>query len=543
MPRVMVQSGLLRATPALREFLCAPLLLLLAMPAWANPPDPSCWIGWSTLLGGAGSNERAHVAVAPDGNIVVSMATTDASWLSGLTGTVRTFGPGGGPIDIVVMRMSGDGTLVRWAAVIGGTGNDDGPGNSRALAVLPDNSIAMCGSASPGFPLVNSVEAGPTLPYKAFLLRMSADGDSLYFSTAIGGNNSVSEFYALDVDPAGRIFACGRTDANDFTGSPGAYQVAPGGNRDAFVCSFTWQGVLLRKTLLGGLGSDEFLSIALHLPADDVIVAGYSSTAGLGGAAPGYDPSMSGASDGTVARFDGNLTTLERFTYMGGEQGGGINGEVIYAVSTDTDGAPVSILLTASSTQLPVVPSWPMLRGSLDPYVFKLTPDWSGIEWATYAGGTFYDAGYALSRLPGGDWAVTGQSDSLDHPGTVPLLGARRGAYVIRLSPATATIRMIIGLGGNIGFASRLDGNGKLIIGGDVTAASVGTIPLSPPSLQITYAGGTSDGFVITLDPDAACSDRVPATVPSGLLIMAATLGLLATTVIVRNRRVAHRSL
>ncbi len=474
--------------------------LLAVDPVMVCPPPPPCFVEWSTLLGGPGEFERTRVAVAPDGDIVVATGTTNSTWLSGISPVVRSFGTLGNG-DIVVMRMSGDGSVVRWADVIGGSGSDDGVATSRSVAVLPDNSIVICGAGTTGFPVVNAYD--PSIPgplrYKGVLTRLSADGDSLLFSTFFGGNAQVSEFYSVAIDPAGRIFASGRTDASDFPASPDAYQITPGGDRDAFIASFTFNGALIKATRFGGVGNEEFLALKLDPSRNAVVVGGYSSTSGLHGPAGDYDSTLDGARDGIVARFNDGLSTLEHFTYVGGSS----DSEVVYALDLDVDGGPVSILNTTSSN-LPVVPgSWPHQVGGTDPFVFKLAPDWSSLNWSTYAGGTAYDAGYAISRLPDGDWMIAGESNLLDLGLPCEAFGADHGAFVERLSPAATRAKVVYSPGGFIGYGLALQGNGNLIFAGDVTTAS--GFPFTPPTIQNTYGGGANDGFVLTLDPEFSC--------------------------------------
>ena len=75
----------------------------------------------------------------------------------------------------------------------------------------------------------------------------------LAYSTSLGGNGQDGVCYGIAIDASGNAYVAGFTFSSDFPITPGAFQTAYGGTRDAFITKLNAAGsALLYSTYLGG---------------------------------------------------------------------------------------------------------------------------------------------------------------------------------------------------------------------------------------------------------------------------------------------------
>jgi hypothetical protein len=149
-----------------------------------------------------------------------------------------TFGGAGN--DVFVSKLSAAGTSLQYSTYIGGTGNDQ----SAGIAVDGAGNAYVTGfTESPNFPTKNAVQ--PTLSDfgDAFVSKLNALGNSLVYSTFLGGTKS-DESYDIAVDSAGSAYITGYTNSSNFpTQNP--RQVTYGGVLDAFVSKISASAISL----------------------------------------------------------------------------------------------------------------------------------------------------------------------------------------------------------------------------------------------------------------------------------------------------------
>ncbi|MEN3334800.1 MAG: hypothetical protein V7641_4165 [Blastocatellia bacterium] len=163
---------------------------------------------------------------------------------------------------------------------------------------------------------------------EAFIVKLSADGSALSYSTYLGGGDS--EFSAFDygnsiaVDADGNAYVTGRTDSHDFPTTPGAVQRTLNNFTDAFVAKLNASGsALLYSTYLGGSGYDEGLGIALDA-AGNAYVTGQTESGDFPVTSGALQSSFSSAgsnplvADAFVTKLSGDGTALIYSTYLGG---------------------------------------------------------------------------------------------------------------------------------------------------------------------------------------------------------------------------------
>ena len=101
-------------------------------------------------------------------------------------------------------------------------------------------------------PTKNPVQAGNGGSFDAFVTKINATGDTLIYSTYIGGSRIDLGNSIVVVDRSENAYITGRTDSTDFpTQNP--VQAVYGGSSDAFVTKLSAPGnVLVYSTYFGG---------------------------------------------------------------------------------------------------------------------------------------------------------------------------------------------------------------------------------------------------------------------------------------------------
>jgi uncharacterized protein (TIGR03437 family) len=188
---------------------------------------------YSTYFGGSATDAGRAIAVDSAGN----------AYIAGITNSIdlRTAGAyqnnfGGGAQDAFVLKLNPSGSALLYSTYLGGNGDDAAYG----IAVDAAGTAYVAGSTtSTNFPSLSPVQAacnmtGGAACADAFVARLNAAGFGLIYATYLGGRGT-DRALAVAVDPSGSAYVAGETRSVDFPASPGAFQTAPGGSRDAFV--------------------------------------------------------------------------------------------------------------------------------------------------------------------------------------------------------------------------------------------------------------------------------------------------------------------
>ncbi|HJT53465.1 MAG TPA: SBBP repeat-containing protein, partial [Candidatus Angelobacter sp.] len=202
----------------------------------------------------------------------------------------------------------------------------------------------------------------------AFVTKFSADGQTLVYSTFLGGTvNDVADAIALDSD--GRAYVTGNATSPDFPITSGAFQKTLRGGNDVFVTKFQINGGgLFYSTFLGGSGSEGGSSIAVDSLGRAYVSGGTSSTD-----FPILNPvqaHLAGAQDAFVTKLSATGNALFFSTYLGGT-------DVDVANSIRLDSAGNAFVGGATvSTNFPTTPgafSRTKRTGGTDGWLAKIT--------------------------------------------------------------------------------------------------------------------------------------------------------------------------
>lgn len=256
---------------------------------------------YSTLLGGAGVEFPAHVALDAARNLYIAGSTSSANFPTTAGAFDRTLGGG---FDAFVTKLNAAGSALVYSTYLGGAESDSAAG----LAVDPSGNAYVAGSTA-SFDFPTTPGAFDTLAdgSEAFVTKLNSAGSALIYSTLLGGSASESAS-AVVVDGAGNAWVTGGTVSADFPIIVGAADSSFNGMSDAFVAELSANGsTLLYSTYLGGTQSEGGYDIALDA-SGGVYIAGLTYSIDFPTTAGAFDTVFNG--DLLIFWGDGFVTKL-----------------------------------------------------------------------------------------------------------------------------------------------------------------------------------------------------------------------------------------
>ena len=154
--------------------------------------------------------------------------------------------------DAFVTKLSSSGNLIYSTYLGGGSGSDGGSG----IAVDGSgNAYVTGGTNSTDFPIQNPSQPTNHGSSDAFVTKLSSAGNSLIYSTYLGGGDS-DLGWGIAVDGSGYAYVTGWTRSTNFP-TFASYQTDQGGD-DVFVTKLSSSGSgLIYSTYLGGGSGDD----------------------------------------------------------------------------------------------------------------------------------------------------------------------------------------------------------------------------------------------------------------------------------------------
>jgi hypothetical protein len=181
---------------------------------------------FSTYFGGSDDDAARAVVADADGVLYVAGATLS----SDLPASSAYQGSAGGGSDAFLLSLDSNGTSVRFATYLGGSGDDE----ANAVMLTADGSPVVAGmTASEDFPVRAGSQPSAAGGGDGFVSRLSKSGATMAYSTYLGGSG-LEVLTALALDPSGAAVAVGATGSDDLpTLAP--FQAATGGGEDGLV--------------------------------------------------------------------------------------------------------------------------------------------------------------------------------------------------------------------------------------------------------------------------------------------------------------------
>ena len=472
-------------------------------------------IAYATYFGGSGAEDAREVIVYPDGSVLVG-GQTNSPDLPVTEGVVQSRYAGDDPAlghsgiysgDCYLLRLDPDGKRVLAATYFGGSKQErsvygmalDGAGNV----------VITSATRSPDLPTTKGCfqpkYGGP--PADWMVAKLSADLQRLVWCTYVGGGGDDFPRGGLGLDRDGNVYLVGETASNDFPTTPGVFQPARKGVRDAAIVKLKPDGSgLVFSTLLGGGDSEGLMGVRVDA-AGSIYVAGHTQSADFPVTPGAPQAKHGGQSDCYLAKLNSDASRLLYATYLGGRQ----NEFAEHRLFLAADG---TVMLTGVSGS----PDFPTtagafqrrLEGQTDGFLTKLSADGKRLAFSTLLGGA--DGEFFLMPTPDdkGNVFVVGTTRSRDFPVTPDALqGSLAGAEgpgdgdggLAVFSPDGAKLLYATYLGGSGGDLIRsvaLGPRGEVYLVGNSSSKD---FPVTPDAAQ-TKLRGRADALIVKLVPN-----------------------------------------
>jgi hypothetical protein len=220
----------------------------------------STYVGgtYSTLTGRTGDDYSESIAVGSDGSVYVTgntrsddFPTTEGAYDQ----TMNKGDYGDDEGDCFVFKPNPAGNSLVYSTYIGGNAAESG------LPIDVDDlgaAYATGWTTSANFPLVNPFDDETTSGREAFVLKLSSNGDSLGFSTYLGGSNT-DIGYGIKVDQQRQVYIIRYTDSNQDTfpiRGTSPFDSTHNGGSDCFVVKLLSNGNPVFTSFVGGSDTD-----------------------------------------------------------------------------------------------------------------------------------------------------------------------------------------------------------------------------------------------------------------------------------------------
>jgi fibronectin type 3 domain-containing protein len=270
---------------------------------------------YSTFLGGTKDDAANKIEVDKDGSAYIVGMTESLDFPV----TDGCYDPdfNEGPADTYITKLSPDGSSLVFSTYLGGA-NDDQP---YGLDLDDSGCVYVFGETfSRNFPItpgaVDDLYNGTER--ETFVTKLSAEGNSIIFSTYLGGSN-YEQSQGIVVDEDGYIYLAGATLSRDFPITPLSFDGSHNGYKDVFVVKMNISGDhLVFSTFIGDIYDD----VAYGLDVDS---RGYVYVTGTTGSwnypttpFPEYRTHIGGLTDAFVSKLSSEGNYMVYSSYLGG---------------------------------------------------------------------------------------------------------------------------------------------------------------------------------------------------------------------------------
>ncbi|MHA1930364.1 MAG: DUF7948 domain-containing protein [Candidatus Thorarchaeota archaeon] len=354
---------------------------------------------FSSFLGGTNQETAYGIAVESSYAFItgVTFSTDFPTTLNAFNSTHS------GAEDCFVVKLAADGQSLIYSTFLGGSAND--LGNDIAV----ENSFAYVTGETDSidYPTVNAFNSTNSGGIDVFVTKLATDGQSLIYSTYIGGTTS-DYGCSIAVEDA-FAYIGGRTASTGFP-TFNAYDSSINGGYDCFVTKLSTDGQSLNfSTFLGDTQHDYGQGIAVD--NGNVYLTGNTGSTYFP-VVNAYDSSHNspGFTDGFVTKFNATGNGLVYSTFLGGDTSD-------YPESIAVENGFAFVMGRTASSDFPVTSNAydTTISEMYDCFVTKFTNDGKFLAYSTFIGGDNFEYGMDIS-VENGSAYFTGYSASSDFP-------------------------------------------------------------------------------------------------------------------------------
>lgn len=321
-----------------------------------------------------------------------------------------------------------------------------GEGGEFAFGVTADDRerVYVTGyTHSIDFPVKNGYQMEKKDGESVFVTVFDSAGQSLLWSTFLGGETGGSEGFTVQVDSAYGVYVNGATTASDFP-TANAYQACHHGAWDSFALKLSSTGsTLLYSTFLGGNNDDWAYKSSLDSEGS-FYFAGKTLSPDFPTVNP-YQGAFSHSWDAYVVKLSPSGSALVFSTYLGTTNPD--IGEMALA-----RGDKVYVIGNTGGGDFPVRDAYqPVKAGAEDAFITVLSASGSAVLYSTFLGGSGHETGRAIEVDREGQIYATGACGSDDFPLVNPYLSVRRSgdSWVSKLTSSGSALVFSTLLGGS----------------------------------------------------------------------------------------------
>ncbi len=250
---------------------------------------------YSTTLGGKAADSGEGISVDSSGGAVMVGLSTSLDFP-----VHAAFQPANaGGYDAVLLRVDPAGTRLEYSTYLGGESDDYG---LRLQLDSLGRPVLVGQTDSTTFPTASALQTTQNGNGDAFVSKFSRDGQSLLFSTYLGGRG-LDQAWDVGLDAQDNVFVAGSTTSADFP-VVDALQTNLFGLQDGFIAAIADDGSrLIYSSYFGGPDDEQGLGLAVE-PGGTVYMVGRTfSTVNLFPLTNVFQPNFGGGgSDGFVIR-------------------------------------------------------------------------------------------------------------------------------------------------------------------------------------------------------------------------------------------------
>jgi len=463
--------------------------------------DPN--LKYSTYLRGTGYSDYYGVTRDSAKNILVVGITMDNSYP-----TKDAYQPslsGAGATDVVITKLSSDGSAILYSTYLGGSGGDYGLG----IAIDPSNNMYVTGyTSSSNFPTKNALQGTSNGNEDAFITKLNASGNALVYSTYLGGSSS-DYGSGIAADSDGKAYIVGATKSAGIPAIVNAAQSAKAGTAryyDQYVGKIAPDGSsYVYLTYLGGTldegGANFYIMGRIAVDSNgNAYVTGSTKSSTFPITTNPIQSTFGGVRDCFVTKYN-STGGMEYSTFLGGS-----DMEIGQGIAADSSGS-VYVTGFTTSTNFPVTSGvfQPTIKGSgiQNGFLAKLNPSGQSLDYSTFYGGTSANdqGGYGVAVDAEGDTYITGSTFATDFPvknAFQPLdKSSTTGTegYVFKMNPTGSGLLWASYLGGSSGdspYGIAYDGRGNVTVVGSTSSAD---FTVTANALNTTL-NGEKNGFI-----------------------------------------------